>query len=138
MELDIRIESGRLKEAFRAKGEEITSRLAQAGLHGGKVIQAEAKRRAPVDTGLLRRTIAVRIVQQGDELVVQIGTNVHYAIHVEYGHRTLLGTGEKSSRLVKKGGRTVLYVPGRYFLRNSLTVKGQAAIGAIVRALQKE
>lgn len=134
MELDIHIDASKLKKNLAAKGEEYAQRMVQAGLQGGKVIQAEAKRRAPADTGRLRSSIVVRAVQQGDETVVQVGTNVHYAIHVEYGHRQEVG------RFVPGLGKKLVrpYVPGRYFLRNSLLVKRQVAKNAIIWALQKE
>lgn len=134
MELDILIDASRLKRSLEEKGEEYAQRIVQAGLQGGKVIQAEAKRRAPVDTGRLRSSIVVRAVQQGDETVIQVGTNVHYAIHVEYGHR------QKVGQFVPTLGKKLVrpYVAGRYFMRNSLAVKRQAAISAITRALQKE
>ena len=134
MELDILIDASRLKRSLEGKGEEYAQRLIQAGLQGGKVIQAEAKRRAPVDTGRLRSSIVVRAVQQGDETVIQVGTNVHYAIHVEYGHR------QKVGQFVPTLGKMLVrpYVPGIHFLRNSLLIKRQAAIRAITRALQKE
>ena len=134
MELDIHGDASRLKRSLEKKGEEYAQHLVRAGLQGGKVIQAEAKRRAPVDTGRLRSSIVVWAVRQGDEVVIQVGTNVHYAIHVEYGHR------QKVGQFVPGLGKKLVrpYVAGRYFMRNSLLMKRQAAIGAIVRALQKE
>ncbi|MGL4569320.1 MAG: HK97 gp10 family phage protein [Fusobacteriaceae bacterium] len=44
-----------------------------------------------------------------------ISNNTHYAIHVEFGHRTRLGTGKKSSKL---GGKRV--VEGQFFLSNAV------------------
>ena len=95
----------------------------QAVMMGARVLQAEAKRRAPWKTGLLRRSIAARVVHQSDDVVGQVGTNVHYAIHVEYGHRI----GKAKRR----------YVPGRYFLKGAATAKRNAAIGAVIANLLK-
>ncbi|HMM32069.1 MAG TPA: HK97 gp10 family phage protein [Clostridia bacterium] len=122
MELEVKIDADRLARRFRALGEKVETRAAEAIMSGARVLQAEAKRRAPVDTGMLRRSIAARVVHQGDDVVGQVGTNVHYAIHVEYGHR--LGKGKR-------------YVPGRYFLKGAATAKRNAAIGAVVANLLK-
>lgn len=50
-------------------------------------IHAGAKKRCPVDTGRLRNSIAFRIEEGGFAGVV--GTNVHYAPHVEFGTRRM-------------------------------------------------
>lgn len=48
-------------------------------------VEAGAKRRAPVDTGRLRSSIAHQVEEGGLSAVV--GTNVEYAAHVEFGTR---------------------------------------------------
>lgn len=52
----------------------------------GQAVKTEAQRRAPVDTGRLRASIAYEI---GDESplprTVRIGSRVHYAPYMEYG-----------------------------------------------------
>jgi len=53
--------------------------LTEAGI----VVQAAAKRLAPVDTGNLRGSITREVF--GDR--AEVGTNVEYAEHVEYGTR---------------------------------------------------
>jgi len=50
--------------------------------------------------GQLRKSAKYR----GDEM----GYTVHYAPHVEYGHRLV------------RGGRTIGYVPGQYFLKKNV------------------
>ena len=122
MELDISIDVRNALWRFRELGDKVETNAEQAVMMGARVLQAEAKRRAPYDTGLLRRSIAARVVRQGDDVMGQVGTNVHYAIHVEYGHR--LGKGKR-------------YVPGRYFLKGAATAKRNAAIGAVVANLLK-
>lgn len=47
------------------------------------VVQAEAKRDVPVDTGNLRGSINRHV----DARLASVGTNVEYAEHVEYGTR---------------------------------------------------
>lgn len=44
-----------------------------------------AKRRAPVDTGRLRSSIADEMSREGDVLIGRIGTDVEYALHQEMG-----------------------------------------------------
>ncbi|MCD4839732.1 HK97 gp10 family phage protein [Neobacillus sedimentimangrovi] len=46
-------------------------------------IEADAKRLVPVDTGHLRRSIATAFKNGG--LTAYIGTNVEYALYVEFG-----------------------------------------------------
>lgn len=53
----------------------------------GKQVQTSAKSNCPVNTGQLRNSIEVKPIENG----VSIGTNVEYAICVEYG------TGSKGS-----------------------------------------
>ena len=49
-------------------------------------IEATSKSLAPVSTGNLRRSITTNIKDDGEEsIVAEVGTNVEYAIHVEYG-----------------------------------------------------
>lgn len=50
-------------------------------------IQAGAKRRARVDTGRLRNSIAFEVAPDG--LSARIGTNVEYAPHQEFGTRRM-------------------------------------------------
>ena len=49
----------------------------------GLMVQNEARRLAPVDTGRLRASITVKRTPDG----VTVGTNVEYAPYVEYGTR---------------------------------------------------
>lgn len=48
-------------------------------------VETAAKRLAPVDTGRLRSSISRELGRDGQGLVAVIGTNVHYAPHVEFG-----------------------------------------------------
>lgn len=70
---------------------------------------ADVKRLTPVDTGNLRNSIFVDSVKRiGDEFVVVVGTPVHYAPHVEYGHR------------IKRGAEYVGFVQGFHMFEISL------------------
>lgn len=48
-------------------------------------VESAAKRNAPVDTGRLRSSITREMGSDGGDLVGRVGTNVHYARHVELG-----------------------------------------------------
>jgi len=147
MDLEIKVKADALRREFQAMGERLKGdSLRKAVAKGTAVIQADAKERAPADTGLLRASITRRVISRGSEIVGQIGTNVHYAIHVEYGHRTTLGKsissgGAKGVRKkgTKKKPKSVYaeigYVPGRYFLRNALRIKGDTAVAIIAKEL---
>lgn len=51
----------------------------------GMLIQSDAKRLAPVDTGRLRNSIAVEAEETAAGAVAEVGSNVIYAPYVEYG-----------------------------------------------------
>ena len=53
------------------------------------VVERAAKRLAPVDTGRLRSSITHELGRDGRGLVARIGTNVSYAVHLEYGTRRM-------------------------------------------------
>ena len=51
------------------------------------MVQADAKRFAPVDTGRLRSSINSEVRREGHETVGAVGSNVKYAVFVEKGTR---------------------------------------------------
>jgi HK97 gp10 family phage protein len=51
----------------------------------GLRVQSKARSYCPVDTGRLRSSIVMRKGRDGRGFFVEIGTNVHYAPHVEFG-----------------------------------------------------
>ena len=77
-------------------------------------ILRNVKLKTPVaakDGGTLRRSWQVNMPTK---LTRVIYNNVHYAPHVEFGHRTRLGTGKGKT----KGN--IKFVKGRFMLRKSL------------------
>ena len=74
----LRRKLGVLNDAERAAAR---TEVKRGALH----IQAEAKRRAPVDTGRLRNSITHE--ERDDGLAAVIGTNVEYAPYQEFGTR---------------------------------------------------
>ena len=63
---------------------------------------AKVKLKTPVDTGVLRKSWRYKTISENEGIV---SNNVHYASHVEYGHRT-------------RGGKS--FVDGRYMLTKSV------------------
>lgn len=56
------------------------------------MVEREARKRAPVDTGRLRNSISHRIRPVGTtRLVAEIGTNVEYAAAQEFGTKHMRG-----------------------------------------------
>ena len=75
------------KLASKQAGEDIVRR---AVLNACKnVVQADAKLRAPANDGELRNSIKTRVKMDGDKVIGEVYTNLHYAPYVE------LGTGPK-------------------------------------------
>lgn len=50
-----------------------------------KVVQADAKRLAPGNNGELRNSIKTRVKMDGDKVIGEVYTNLHYAPYVEFG-----------------------------------------------------
>lgn len=73
-----------LRQAVRrmeVRGERDLARL-------GLTVQNEARKLCPVDTGRLRSSISSSGLQRDSRgAYVRVGTNVHYAGHVEFGTR---------------------------------------------------
>lgn len=62
----------------------VSDRAIRSGLSAGAlIVTADAKRRAPIKTGTLRRSITQ--AQMQDRLAVRVGTDVPYAARLEYG-----------------------------------------------------
>jgi HK97 gp10 family phage protein len=84
MSASIRIEGvPRLQRALLTITQEGRRTVQREVMRSALKVQAGAKRRAPVDTGRLRNSIAVEIEEGGLSAVV--GTNVHYAPFQEFG-----------------------------------------------------
>ena len=68
----------------------------------GMRLKAKVTLKTPVDSGVLRRSWKYKTVSENEGI---ISNNVHYAPHVEYGHRT-------------RGGKS--FVEGQYMLTKSV------------------
>lgn len=95
------------KEIAKIKGRSIAGLLA-----GGLIIQAEAQRRVPVDTGNLKGSAFTRKAHD-DEKSVVVGFGAAYAIYVHEDLNAFHDDGEAK------------------FLENAVTAKGQEVLEAI-------
>ena len=68
----------------------------------GMKLKAKVTLKTPVDTGVLRKSWRYKTISENEG---RVSNNVHYAPHVEYGHRT-------------KGGKS--FVDGKYMLAKSV------------------
>ena len=127
MRTEVKLEADRLAEALRERVENLQGGGApQAMAKACQIVLRTAKRYAPKDTGLLRRSLTYRVTRENEDVVGQVGTNVHYAIHVEYGHRT---------RASKNAVGKIQYVPGVYFLHRALRENRNKVRGVIIEEL---
>ncbi|MCP3426025.1 HK97 gp10 family phage protein [Rothia sp. AR01] len=67
---------------LRAGAARVERAVHAATVKAGADLQAQAQRRAPVDTGYLRASIAAESPAPGEVLV---GPGAHYGIYLEYG-----------------------------------------------------
>lgn len=74
-----------LAKAFREAGKEILS-LTEIGLESACLfVEGDAKKRAPVDTGMLRNSISHRVRKEGLKAIGEVGTATEYAVPIEFG-----------------------------------------------------
>ena len=66
------------------------------------MIEADAKLTSPVLTGTLRRSLTHEIVENGDEMVGAVGTNVEYAGKVEYQYGFLEGAVDRNLENIRQ------------------------------------
>lgn len=69
--------------ASKKAGEDIVLRAVHNAAK--KVVQADAKRLAPGNNGELRNSIKTRVKMDGDKVIGEVYTNLHYAPYVEFG-----------------------------------------------------
>lgn len=78
---DVKLDTNGLKAMFSATNgpvwRDVTTRA--------RWVQQEARRKAPTDTGTLKRSIIVEVGLVGDVPVAAIGTNLSYALWVHEG-----------------------------------------------------
>lgn len=118
--------------------------IAKALELGGMVIEGEAKRMCPVDTGNLRSSIYTSSdAREGTSRSVSVGTAVHYAPYVEYGTGVFAegGNGRQTpwgwkGDGVKHGGwHTTSGYPAKPYLRPAFYSKVDEALKVIAEEL---
>lgn len=77
----VRIDGPALDRLLQSPAGPVAKELSRRAVRVG----AAAKHLCPVDTGRLRSSITWRLAADARGLVALIGTNVHYAPHVEFG-----------------------------------------------------
>lgn len=78
-----RIGANKVRKALNRWGEAIEADVKRIVVETANLLKAEAVARAPEDTGDLKRSIEVDILNDGLTAIVTVG--VHYAIYVEFG-----------------------------------------------------
>lgn len=86
-----------LQQAFNAKSYQLDSILKIAIEEACILVENSAKINAPVDKGLLRKSINHRIIDKAGQTVGLIGTNVEYACI--FGSNTIIKTIEGNKRI---------------------------------------
>jgi HK97 gp10 family phage protein len=77
-----------LKKTFSQIDSELQAALKEALSAGAAVVVRDAKIRCPVDTGTLRRSLReIRKIGSPGRIESNVGTDIEYAPHVEYGTR---------------------------------------------------
>ena len=75
-----------LNQEFNDLENALTQEIITALMRGGMIIETDAKRRCPVDTGRLRASLTTDVEREGKTtFVLKVGTNVEYASFVETG-----------------------------------------------------
>lgn len=105
---------------------------AKALVRSAVKVQNQARRNAPVDTGLLRQSITYTITGVGETAEARVGSNLDYALGVETGTgiygpkgRPITPVRAKALRFPKKGGGIVFAAsvrgrPGTPYLKPAL------------------
>lgn len=98
---------------FQKKGIELDTLLKVAMNEASIVVESDAALLAPVDTGLLRKSVNHRVIERKGYPVGQIGTNVEYACI--FGSDTIIKTLEGNKRITDVSvGDMVLTQTGEY------------------------
>lgn len=80
------IEGGReLANKFRELSRNIENEMDQGLVNAALIVERSAKIKAPVDTGRLRSSITHRLIDTDGMPASEVGTDVEYAKHVEFG-----------------------------------------------------
>ena len=82
---NIELQAVRISEKFKSYGIKSDSMLEKAIEQASIVVESQAAVLAPIDTGLLKKSISHRIIRRNTAIIGQVGTSVEYAPHQEFG-----------------------------------------------------
>lgn len=127
-----------LERKLKALDKAVSGRaMTLALVAGGKVIEAEAKARAPVRSGTLRRSITTE-PSAGAVPEVEVGTNLVYAPIQEFGGIVRAQSAPALVFQLPSGEwrrAQSVQIPARPYLRPAFDLRRVAAIDAVRRAL---
>jgi len=134
------------KAMLKKRRDDIPQILRAAMEKGVLVIEGEAKRRCPVDTGRLRASITTAASVEGEQVVATVGTNVEYAAAVEYGTGVFSedGKGRKTPWVWKGDGKkhggwhTTSGYPATPFIRPAYESRKLEAMRVIAEFLKEK
>lgn len=132
-----------LQKKLRELGPKIEKKVMRQALRAGaKIIQAEAKKLAPVDSGELRAGIKVRAVKKRKpgQVRIRVSTgedDAFYGFFVEYGYMKQETRRLPDGKIIslKRGQGTPTFVPPRPFVRPAFETKKEEATKAITAAI---
>ena len=75
---DVKAMLAELQENAKPMAEEIIKNI-------GTIAQNAARNTVPVDTGKLKQSITLEVVDEGEDVAAYIGSDLPYAVFVEYG-----------------------------------------------------
>ena len=124
MDLDFKITGGReLDKALKLLGQRTEKKLiGRAVRAGGKVIVKEARRRVPVRSGRLKKSLGVKVIRLRGRQTAQVGPRREGKFGVRYGHLVEFGVPARG-------------IPAKSFLRASADESKEAVVAAVGAAL---
>lgn len=115
-----RIGANKVRKALNRWGEAIEADVKRIVVETANLLKAEAVARAPEDTGDLKQSIEVDVLNDGLTAIVTVG--VHYAIYIEFGTGiyAVKGNGRKTpwaypdpkGRLDENGNPLIIWTRG--------------------------
>lgn len=116
---------------LRALGRDIRPGLGRSGKKGMLVLEGRIKEICPVQTGNLRDSYNTQVIDDSEGLGVTTGTNVEYALSVEYGRAAVRSAATRAA-IDKYGGGNYGNTGSRPHVRPALD-QTQGRIQEVVR-----
>jgi len=132
--------------ALREAGERIQALVPQAMRRAAGIVEREAKRLSPMDTGRLMSSITSETRGIGMEVVGIVGSNVEYAPYVELGTKPHFPPVSALEVWARRHGTTAFVVAraiarrgtrARRFLQGAFEAKKNEVISLFVRLVEE-